>query len=113
MAWEWHEITSYKVSIGSVHNKKYLGNIQLFGNQFYGLLTFHKGTTIPNATAPNTHGQRFYGHMDLDQMPIVIDILRNEKPLRFGWFSNDPNLFHLMTGAEAVGEGDGVLATES
>jgi len=63
-----------------------------------------------NGYQATTFGQRFYGRLDFQQMPVMVDILRNEKPLRFGWSSNNPNNFHLMTGSEAVGEGDGVLA---
>jgi hypothetical protein len=44
------------------------------------------------------------------QMQTMVDLLRNEKPIRFGWYEQNPNLFHLMTGEEPVGEGDGVLA---
>jgi hypothetical protein len=48
--------------------------------------------------------------MDYLQMQMVVDLLRNESPLRFGWYEENPNLFHLMTGKEPVGEGDGILA---
>ena len=44
---------------------------------------------------------------------MVVDLLRNEKPIQFGWFDGNPNLFHLMTGAEPVGEGDGLLAEDA
>jgi hypothetical protein len=107
MAWKWYDITSYKVSVGG---KGYYGGVQLYGDGFYALLKFHKDGPLSNASAPTTFGQRFYGHMDYQQMQGIVDILRNEKPLRFGWYDADPNLFHLMTGAEPVGEGDGLLA---
>ncbi|XOF32726.1 MAG: hypothetical protein ACL93V_11915 [Candidatus Electrothrix sp. YB6] len=64
---------------------------------------------MPSASAPMTHGQRFYGHLDFQQMQMIVDLLRNEAPVRFGWYEKDPNLFHLMTGQEPVGEGDGTL----
>jgi hypothetical protein len=48
--------------------------------------------------------------MDYQQMQMVVDLLRNEGPLNFGWQDGAPKFFHLMTGAEPVGEGDGVLA---
>ena len=108
MAWKWYDITKYKVSVGGAD--KYYGGVQLYGNQFYAYLCFHKSGALPNATAPTTYGQRFYGHLDFQQMPPMVDLLRNEKPIRFGWYDANPNLFHLMTGAEPVGEGDGVLA---
>ena len=112
MAWKWYGIKSYKASVGS-QKGNYYGAVQLFGADFYGLLRFYKDEPLPNSTAPTTYGQRFYGFMDYQQMEMVVDLLRNEKPVRFGWYEEDPNQFHLMTGAEPVGEGDGVLAEES
>jgi hypothetical protein len=47
--------------------------------------------------------------MDYQQMQTMVDLLRNEKPIRFGWYEQNPNLFHLMTGEEPVGEGDGII----
>ncbi len=110
MAWKWFTIDSYKFSTGGSH---YYGGVQLFGSGFYGLLKFHKEGALPNATAPTTHGQRFYGHLDFQQMAPIVDMLRNEKPVRFGWYDQNPNLFHLMTGSEPVGEGDGLLAEDA
>ncbi len=110
MAWKWYEINSYKASVGG---NNYYGGIQLHGDGFYALLKFHKTGPLPNATAPTTYGQRFYGHLDYQQMQGMVDLLRNEKPIRFGWYEAQPNLFHLMTGTEPVGEGDGLLAEEA
>ena len=109
MAWKWYEITDYKASVGGQQGD-YYGSLQLFGNGFYALIYFRKEGSLPNSTAPTTHGQRFYGFLDFQQMPVMIDLLRNEKPIQFGWYQQNPNFFHLMTGQEAVGEGDGVLA---
>jgi hypothetical protein len=109
MAWKWYEIKSYKASTGSNY---YYGYVQLYGDDFYGSLRFHKDGVLPDATAPTTYGQRFYGHMDYRQMKMVVDLLRNESPVRLGWNDGNPNLFHLMTGKEPVGEGDGMLAED-
>lgn len=109
MAWKWYEITSYKASIGS-EKGNYYGIIQLYGEDFYASLYFHKSGSLPDASAPRTYGQRFYGHLDFQQMAPMVDLLRNEKPIRFGWYEEIPNMFHLMTGQEPVGEGDGILA---
>ena len=108
MSWKWYDIKNYKVSVGGQQGD-YFGGVQLYGDGFYGLLRFRKSGALPNATAPTTYGQRFYGYLDFQQMPVIIDLLRNEKPIRFGWYEENPNLFHLMTGTEPVGEGDGVL----
>jgi hypothetical protein len=109
MAWKWYDIDSYKASVGG---SSYYGGVQLFGNQFYASLKFHKEGPLPPASAPTRFGQRFYGHMDFQQLGATVDLLRNEKPIRLGWNDQDPNHFHLMTGAEPVGEGDGLLAED-
>jgi hypothetical protein len=102
--WQWYDIASYKVSIGGTDH---YGGIQLLGRRFYALLKFHPAGTLPDAVTLYQQGQRFYGHLDFQQLPRVVDLLRQEKPIRFGWSVADPNCFHLMTGAEPVGEGDG------
>lgn len=112
MAWKWYEIKKYKASVGS-ETGNYYGIVQLYGDGFYASLAFHKGGSLPNASAPTTYGQRFYGHLDFQQMPVMVDLLRNENPVRFGWYEESPNHFHLMTGEEAVGEGDGILSGNS
>ncbi len=104
MAWKWYEITQYKASAGG---GPYYGGVQLFGSGFYAYLRFHKTGPLPNASAPTTHGQRFYGHLDYQQMAAMVDLLRNEEPVHFGWNDRNVDNFHLMTGAEPVGEGDG------
>jgi hypothetical protein len=109
MAWKWYEIKSYKVSTGEPD--RYYGGVQLFGKGFYALLKFHKEGPLPNSTDPVYAGdQRFYGHLDFQQLAPMVDLLRNESPINFGWDDANPNYFHLMTGQEAVGEGDGYLA---
>jgi hypothetical protein len=110
MAWKWNEILTYKVAVGGIPGD-YYGSVQLMGNGFYALLNFRKSGTLPTASAPVSIGQqRFYGFLDFQQLPVVIDLLRNEKPVNFGWDQGNPNFFQLMTGTEAVGEGDGILA---
>ena len=111
MAWKWYNINGYKVSAG--RGSSYYAGVQLFGDGFYALLAFHKEGPLPNASAPVVDGQRFYGHMDYQQMEMIVDLLRNEKPVRFGWNDENLNQFHLMTGIEPVGEGDGLLAEDT
>jgi hypothetical protein len=109
MAWKWYEIKTYKASVGG---QGYYAGVQLMGDGFYALIKFHKEGPLPGASAPTTFGQRFYGHLDYQQMPALVDLLRNESPIRFGWYDANPDLFHLMTGAEPVGEGDGFIAEQ-
>lgn len=110
MAWKWYDITHYKASVGG--ELTYYGEIQLHGSGFYASLKFHKDGPLPDASAPTTYGQRFYGHLEYQQLQMAVDLLRNEKPVRFGWYEQNPNLFRLLTGAEPVGEGDGTLASD-
>lgn len=112
MAWQWREITEYVASVGGEQGS-YYGGVQLVGAGFYASLKFHREGPLANASAPTEFGQRFYGHLYFEQMYAMVDLLRNEEPVRFGWYEEDPNLFHLMTGAEPVGEGDGILAEEN
>ncbi|WP_142713257.1 hypothetical protein [Fodinibius sediminis] len=104
MAWKWYDIDNYTASIGG---DRYYAGLQLHGEDFYANITFHKEGPLPDSTAPTRYGQRFYGHLDFRQMQIFVDLLRNEEPLRFGWNESNPNMFHLMTGSEPVGEGEG------
>ena len=108
MAWKWYGIDKYKVSAGGAN---FYGIVQLSGNGFYGNLEFRKEGPLPDPSASKVgEQQRFYGYMDFQQIEMVVDLLRNEKPVSFGFWEENPSEFHLMTGAEAVGEGDGLLA---
>ena len=112
MAWQWYDITGYKASVGGEQGN-YYGGVQLFGNGFYASFNFRREGPLPGASAPTRHGQRFYGTLYFEQMQAMVDLLRNESPVRFGWYAENPNLFHLMTGTEPVGEGDGKLAEDT
>jgi len=70
MAWKWYDIDSYKASVGG---SSYYGGVQLFGNQFYASLKFHKEGPLPPASAPTRFGQRFYGHMDFLQLGATVE----------------------------------------
>ncbi len=107
MGWKWYEIESYQASVGRAN---YYTGVQLAAKGFYAYIRFHEKGPLPESSAPTTYEQRFYGYLNYQQMQMMVDLLRNEKPLYFGWYEENPNLFHLMTGKEPVGEGDGVLA---
>ena len=106
MAWKWYDVTSYRASVGS---PGYYGGVQLMGDGLYAILTFHREGPLPDASVTTLFRDRFHGHMDFQQMPIVVDLLRNEEPLRFGWNEEDVNSYKLQTGAELVGEGEDPL----
>ena len=108
MAWKWYDIMGYRASAGS---KNYYGIVQLTGDKFFAFLYFHKEGPLPDTFVSTNDVEvgTFYGHMDFQQMQMIVDLLRNESPLRLGWDEENPNDFHLMTGEEPVGEGDGIL----
>ena len=100
-------MTTYVIGVGAETATTYYGSVQLNGSGFYALLKFPKTGPLPAATAPVVGGvQRFYGALDFAQMAAVVDVLRNEKPVHFGWYDANPNMFHLMTGPEPTGESE-------
>lgn len=110
MAWKWYEIDTYVASVGI---GGYYGTVQIFADEFYGNLRFHKEGPLPDCSERIAATiQRFYGHLDYQQMAMTVDLLRNEKPMNFGFDDDNPNLFRLTSGNEPIGEGDGVLAPE-
>jgi hypothetical protein len=107
MAWKWYDVTTYVIGVGAETAASYYGSVQLNGSGFYALLKFPKTGPLPPATAPLVGGvQRFYGSLDFAQMAAIVDVLRNEEPVRFGWYDANPSMFHLMTGPEPTGEGE-------
>lgn len=107
MAWKWYDIASYVIGVGAPTSASYYGSVQLSGTGFYGLLKFEKTGPLTPATAPVVAGtQRFYASLDFAQMAAVVDLLRNERPVRLGWNEGDPRMFHLLTGSEPTGEGE-------
>ncbi len=107
MAWKWYVVDSYKASVGSDNSASGYGTVQLMGTGFYAVIKFAKAGPLQSATTPVVAGvQRFYGSLEFAQMAAFVDLLRNEKPVNFGWYEGDPNIFHLMTGTEPTGEGE-------
>lgn len=105
MAWKWFVVSSYKISVGSDKPASGYAGVQLIGANFYGLIKFVKSGALPAATAPVVGTQqRFYGFLDFQQLAPMVDLLRHEGPINFGWADTDPNTFHLMTGEEPAGE---------
>lgn len=105
MAWKWHTVNSYQASVGSDKPASGYGGVQLIGTNFYALIKFSKTGVLPAATAPVVGSQqRFYGTLDFAQMATMVDLLRHEGPINFGWYDADPNVFHLMTGSEPTAE---------
>ena len=48
--------------------------------------------------------KRIYVNIPSERFPYYMDLLRNEKPISFSIFPDQPNVASLYTGAEPVGE---------
>lgn len=106
MTWRWHNIRSYRASIGGA---RFYGLIQMETQDgFTVVLSFRKepGT---QGSAPAGHNA-FWGTLEFQQFGAMIDLLRNEGPHRFGYDDRNNDEFQVATGNEPPGEGDGVLA---
>jgi len=70
----------------------------------FGLVIFKPdGAQLPAANKDAAGLYRLYYH--ISRMPVLIDMLRNEKPVYFHfWTGVEPNT-HITTGKEPVGEG--------
>ena len=104
MSWKQFEIKRYQFHMGS---DQYHGSVILFGDQFLAYLRFHKQGPLPDS-APQAgsppYSQRYVAHLDHRQMDMIVDTLRNEKPIYFSWHITKTKLFRLITGGEPVGE---------
>ncbi len=77
-----------------------------YGDDHQLMINFVKdGETIPSSSfdVDKKIGTMF---KPLSQMPIIVDILRNEKPLFAKVNSDKPNWNSISTGHEPVGEGE-------
>jgi hypothetical protein len=108
MPWKWYDISSYKVAVGAQSGSTDHGGVQLHGVNFYASLKFRLSGPLPAATTSVMGSeQRFFGYLDFEQLSVMVDVLRNESPVRFGFVDTSPEQFHLMTGAnEPVGQGE-------
>jgi hypothetical protein len=72
-------------------------------------LRFIRTGSLPaNSTNVIASGTRqFYLHFAYGELAHVVDVLRNEKPVRFA-FRDDTMTGYLTTSPEPVGEGEGV-----
>ena len=75
-------------------------------NLLPSLRFYRAGSVIPPNSFSSAGGRTFfYCNYTYDQLPVVIDLLRNEKPIRF-FFRDDNLLGYITTAVEPVGEGE-------
>jgi hypothetical protein len=76
-------------------------------NAFASLNFYPSGATIP-ANSKTTHSSGkpiYYVHYRYEQFANILDILRNEKPVKF-FFRDDNMAAYITTSNEPVGEGE-------
>lgn len=64
------------------------------------------GALTANSTHLVSGTRQFYLSFRYEELPVVVDLLRNEKPVNF-WFRDDSFHGGLMTSTEPVGEAEG------
>ena len=107
MAYISANITSYSVKLASEANisTTYISVVTLHTTSGMGFLYFcPDDAELPSNRIRMQNGRRTYDvHYHHRYLPIVIDVLRNEKPIKF--FFNDSSLYAgIRTGSEPVGE---------
>jgi hypothetical protein len=112
VAWESFTIDEYEVTSVSVNTDGFAGvygYIRLFWDgQARATLWFYRDsvTTIAANQSFSSGGVRkYYGRFSQAQFAACVDVLRNEKPVTFGWNEATKGAW-LGTGAEPVGEGE-------
>ncbi len=100
-------ITSYSIKLASEANIStvYISVISLHTTSGTGFLYFcPDNAELPSNRIRMQHGRpTYYVYYHNRYLPIVIDVLRNEKPIRF--FFDDSSLYAgISTGSEPVGE---------
>lgn len=102
---ETHEITSYKYYIYSSREESEAKAVLLL----YGASGYLGGAFFSNSPDPLKPAVKYssgvYGlYYGLDELPLIIDMLRNEKPVYLVF--NGPTNSRITTTTEPVGEGE-------
>ena len=75
-------------------------------NLFPTLRFYRAGSAIPQNSFSSAAGRTFfYLNYTYDQMPVIVDLLRNESPIKF-FFRDDTLQGYVTTAMEPVGEGE-------
>lgn len=110
MSMTFAEISTYLVFAygGPDGNSGAAANISLeIPNAFAFLRFYPSGATVP-ANSKQTHQSgkpMFYVNYRYEQLANVLDLLRNEKPVKF-FFRDDNMAAYITTGNEPIGEGE-------
>ncbi|MDJ0837804.1 MAG: hypothetical protein QNK37_14910 [Acidobacteriota bacterium] len=104
------EVSSYQVLVygGPDGNNGVATNVSLTIPEAYTFLQFFpQGSDLkPNSSGTHSNGyDMYYVSYQYDQLANVLDLLRNEKPIKF-FFNKDNNSAYITTGTEPIGEGE-------
>jgi len=107
MADDIRNITSYSVLMYSGTKSSYRVLIRLFGaaKQAIGTLYFMREGLAPKDAELNPNGNTISLYYPAEIVASVLDVLRNEKPLRIT-YNAAAKTGALSSGLEAVGQGD-------
>jgi hypothetical protein len=107
MADDIRNITSYSVLIYGGTKSSYRVLIRLFGaaKQAIGTLYFMREGLAPKDAELNPNGNTISLYYPAEILASVLDVLRNEKPLRITYHTA-ARTGSLSSGLEAVGQGD-------
>ncbi|MEM7482772.1 MAG: hypothetical protein AAF481_16480 [Acidobacteriota bacterium] len=108
MAFTFEEVSTYTVFLygGPDGNSGAEAAVSLVIPDGWVFLRFYPqdSTLPPNKTAPHISGKTlYYLNYRYDQLANSIDILRNEKPIKF-FYRDDTHAGYITTAAEPVGE---------
>jgi hypothetical protein len=110
MGWQWFTVDDYEVYILGANTASYPGiyaYVVLTLQTGQAFLWFHTdGATIPaNSVIGSGASTRYYGRFRQAQFDDCVDLLRNEKPVNFGWNGGSLSVM-LGTSQEPVGEAE-------
>ena len=107
MADDIRNITSYSVLLYSGTKSSYRVLIRLFGaaSKAVGTLYFMREGLAPKDAEINPNGNTISLYYPTELVATVLDVLRNEKPLRVT-YNTAAKTGSLSSGLEAVGQGD-------
>jgi hypothetical protein len=111
MAWNIFEIVSYQVYEISAKTPGYEGTSAWISLYWSGAekarLWFTIGDTAPDLpnSAPKPGLPVYYLRFRGTQLPAIVDLLRNEKPVYMHWNTTSTGAF-IATDKEPVGEGE-------
>src|SRR5262245_28464260 len=109
MAWQYFEVEHYSVHVMALNTPGFEGvraYIKLsWAGKSRATLWFHASPTSNPNLSMGSGDITYYGRFMAEQLPASVDLLRNEKPVYFGWNDTSQGV-DLSTTAEPVGEGE-------